>query len=155
MLKKKKKGKKYTQAKVEKHKINWGQHISSWQDFWEAGRGYSLVVMHGLLTAVASLWQRTSSRCAGFSRLVHGLGCSMACGILLDQDQTSAPCIAQWILNLSNTREAPSIYNENEQGIEIHQNALVVSSLENFTLTTSRGKWIHSRGSTPFSLEGL
>ena len=40
--------KKYTQAKVEKHKINWGQHSSSWQDFWEASRGYSLVVMHGL-----------------------------------------------------------------------------------------------------------
>ena len=40
--------------------------------------------------------------------VVHGLSCSVACGIFPDWDtsQTSVPCIARWILNHWATREA-------------------------------------------------
>ena len=43
-------------------------------------RGYSLVAVHGLLIVVASFV------------VEHGLSCSVACGIFLDQDQTHVPC---------------------------------------------------------------
>ena len=41
---------------------------------------------------------------------VHGLRCSTACGIFLDQDQTSVLCIARWIFDHWTTREAPGLY---------------------------------------------
>ena len=65
---------------------------------------HSIVVVHGLLTAVASLvvveyrfWS------AGTVVLAHRLSCSMACGILLDQ--ICVPCIGRQILNHQTTRE--------------------------------------------------
>ena len=58
-----------------------------------AGEGYSLVVVHGLLTAVAPVLWTTGCRMHGLQWLwlqgsvvlVHGLSCSMASGIFLDQ----------------------------------------------------------------------
>ena len=39
--------------------------------------------------------------------MAHGLSCSVACGILPDQDQTRVPCIGRRILNPCATREVP------------------------------------------------
>ena len=50
-----------------------------------ASRGYSLVVVHGLLTVVASLVREYGLLVSWASVVVgHGLSCSGACGIFLD-----------------------------------------------------------------------
>ena len=67
-------------------------------------QGLLFTVVHSLLIAVASLGWSTGSRCAGFSScsmhalecvgsidVVHGLSCSTACGIFLDQGLNSCP----------------------------------------------------------------
>ena len=69
-----------------------------------ASRGYSLVVVPGLLTAVASLDERHSLYIAWASVVgvpglqstdsvvvVHGLSCSTACGIFPDQESNLCP----------------------------------------------------------------
>ena len=48
-------------------------------------RGLLFIAVHGLLTAVASLAGNTGSRHTGSVVLMHGLCCSMTCGIFLDQ----------------------------------------------------------------------
>ena len=63
-----------------------------------AGGVYPLVVVHGLLTTVASLvaehrlWGQRASVV-----VMHGLSCPEACGILPNQGLN--PCINRWILN--------------------------------------------------------
>ena len=52
--------------------------------------------------------------------MVHGLGCSAACGIFPDQGSNwcpLVPCIARWILNQWTTREAPMLNVLNGQVI--------------------------------------
>ena len=44
--------------------------------------------------------------------MAHGLSCSEACGIFLDQAQTRVPCIGRRILNHCATREAPEFLYE-------------------------------------------
>ena len=71
--------------------------------------GFSLVVAHSLLIAVASLvaeglqgaWAAEVGA-AGLQRtdlvvVMHGLDCSTACGVFLDQD--SNPCLLHWQLD--------------------------------------------------------
>ena len=48
-------------------------------------RGCSLRVARGLLTAVASLVSEHGLSSTGSGVVAHGLSCSAACGILLDQ----------------------------------------------------------------------
>ena len=43
----------------------------------------------------------------GSAVVVHGLSCSVACGIFLDRDQTRVSCVGRWILYHWATREAP------------------------------------------------
>ena len=60
----------------------------------------SLVVEHGLQAhGLQQLWR------AGSVVVVHGLSCSKACGIFLDQGLN--PCTGRWILNHCTTREVP------------------------------------------------
>ena len=64
-----------------------------------ASRGYSLVAVHGLLIAVASLvaelrllacrFQQLQH--AGSAAVAHGLSCFTACGIFLDQGWNPSP----------------------------------------------------------------
>ena len=58
---------------------------------------HAIVVVHGLLTAVASLVVVEYRFWSAGTGLVHRLSCSMACGILLDQ--ICVPCIGRQILN--------------------------------------------------------
>ena len=63
-----------------------------------ASGGYSLVVVYGLLLAVASLCCRAPALGrAGFGAVVHGLSCLVAYGIFLDQG--SNPCPLPWQRN--------------------------------------------------------
>ena len=77
--------------------------------------GYSLVVVHRLLIAVASLVVEKGSRVqtpdcrlqsADSVVVAHGLSCSVACGIFLDQGSNRVSCIGRRILNHWTTREA-------------------------------------------------
>jgi len=56
--------------------------------------GYSPVVMRGLLIAVASLVAGHRLQSSGSQAGAHGLSCSRACGIFLDQG--SNPCLLYW-----------------------------------------------------------
>ena len=56
-----------------------------------ASGGYSLVVVHGLLKAVASLAAEHRHYGMGSVVVVHGLSCSEACGIFLDQESNLCP----------------------------------------------------------------
>ena len=82
--------------------------------------GYSLVVVHRLLIAVASLLWGTGSMAPGLQEfwpvgstarahfvVVHGLSCSAACGIFRDQSSNPCPCTGRWILNHWTTMEVP------------------------------------------------
>ena len=69
-------------------------------------RGLSLAVASGGCSAVVV---HGASRCAGFSlwstgSRVHGLSCSVACGIFWIRDWARVPCTG-WILIHSTTRE--------------------------------------------------
>ena len=82
-------------------------------------RGFSLVAVHRLLIAVASLvaerrlWGEQASAVVvlglsstGSVVMVRGLSCSMACGIFQTRDQTHVSCTGRWILYHRATREA-------------------------------------------------
>ena len=56
--------------------------------------GYSLVVVHGLLTAVASLVEHRLWGVGASVIVAHGLSCPLACGIL--SDEGSNPCPLHW-----------------------------------------------------------
>ena len=63
--------------------------------------GLLIIAIHRLLIAVASLVEHGLQACraqqlwhVGSAVVAHGLSCSMACGILLDQG--SNPCPLQW-----------------------------------------------------------
>ena len=54
--------------------------------------GYSLVAVHGLLIVVASLVVELGLQSGQASRVsVHGLSCSAACGISLEQVENPCP----------------------------------------------------------------
>ena len=57
-------------------------------------RGLLFVAVRGLLIAVASLVAEHGLQSAGSVVVAHGLSCSAACGIFLDQD--SNPCPLHW-----------------------------------------------------------
>ena len=60
-----------------------------------AGRGYSLVAMHGLLIVVASLVEHRLWGAWTPIVTVHGLSCSMAGEIFLDQGLNPCPLHCQ------------------------------------------------------------
>ena len=67
--------------------------------------GYSLVAVHRLLAAEHRLWGEQASTVVvlglsstGSVVMVHGLSCSMACGIFQTRDQTHVSCTGRWIL---------------------------------------------------------
>ena len=60
---------------------------------WLSG-GYCLVVMWGLLIGVISLVVEHRLHGTGLVVVAHGLSCSWACGIFLDQG--SNPCLLHW-----------------------------------------------------------
>ena len=51
------------------------------------------------------LSQSTSSRHVGVEVMAHGLSCSMASGVFLDQGLNLSPCLGRWTLNHWTTRE--------------------------------------------------
>ena len=59
-----------------------------------ASGGCSLVAGHRLLTAVAFLVEKLGSRHIGSVVEGYWLSCSVACGIVLDQE--SNPCALHW-----------------------------------------------------------
>ena len=59
--------------------------------------GYSLVMVCGLLIAVASLVENTGSRHTGSKVVVHGLSCSVICGFVPDQGLNT--CRLNWQAN--------------------------------------------------------
>ena len=60
----------------------------------------SLVVVHGLLIVISSLvMEHRLCRLQASVVVVHGLICSTACGIFLDQYRTHVHCISRQILN--------------------------------------------------------
>ena len=97
-----------------------------------AERGLSLVAVSGgqpLLAAMCGLLAAVASLAAGHrlqqlprasvvaahgpqssdsAVTVHGLSCSVACGLFPDQDQTHDLCIGRWISNHWTTREVPN-----------------------------------------------
>ena len=62
------------------------------------------VVMHALITAVASLTAEHSLYSIGSVVVVHGFSCSSACGIFPDQRLNWCPCVARQTLNHWTTR---------------------------------------------------
>ena len=75
----------------------------------------SLVVEHGLqarrlqqLQHVGSVVVAHGLQSAGSGVVVHGVSCSVACGIFLTRARTRVPCIARQILNHCATREVPA-----------------------------------------------
>ena len=56
--------------------------------------GYSPVTVHGFLIAVAFLVAAHGLGCSGSVVVVHGLTCSIVCGIFLEQG--SNPCLSHW-----------------------------------------------------------
>ena len=84
--------------------------IAVWAFFLVAESGsYSLLQCVGFsLQWLLLLWSQALG-CSGFSScsgvVVHGLSCSMACGILLDRDRTCISCIGKQILIHCATRE--------------------------------------------------
>ena len=77
---------------------------------------YSLAAVLRILTAVASLWQSTSSRHVGFSGCnawaqelcLTGLVALQHVESSQTRNQTSVPSIERWILDHWTTREIPS-----------------------------------------------
>lgn len=68
--------------------------------------GHSFVVVCGFLFPVASLAKpSTGSRYVGFSSVVHGLGCSVVCGISPNQGLNRVFCVSRRILNHWTIRE--------------------------------------------------
>ena len=59
-----------------------------------ASRDYSLVAVHGLLRAVASLVAEHSLECAVSAAVAYRLSCPAACGIF--PDQRLNPCLLHW-----------------------------------------------------------
>ena len=66
--------------------------------------GYSLIVVHRFLIAVASLVAEYRLRACGFS-VEHRLSYLATYGIFRSRDQTRAPCIGKWIVNHWTTKE--------------------------------------------------
>ena len=58
-------------------------------------RGLLFVVVHRLLTAVASLVAEHGLYSTGSVVVAHGLSCSTACGIFPDQGSNHVPCIGR------------------------------------------------------------
>ena len=67
--------------------------------------GYSLVVVGRLFVTVASLVELRLQG-TGSVAVVHGLSCSAASGIFLDQGGNRDSCVGRWILYHRATREA-------------------------------------------------
>ena len=104
-------------------------------------RGLFFVVLHRLLTAVASLLQSTGSRVQasvvavlGSVVVVHGLSCPVACGIFPDQGSNLCPLHCKWILHHWTTREVP-------------EQSLLISNILTFwvRIIVVRGCTIHCR----------
>ena len=68
-------------------------------------RGYTVVVMCGLLIAEASLVAEDRLSSLASVVAVHWLHCPRACGIFLYQGSNRVPCIGRRILNLWTIRE--------------------------------------------------
>ena len=79
-----------------------------------ASRGFSLVVVCRLLIVVAFLVAEHGLSGMQASVVVtpqaHGLSCSMACGIFLDQGSNPESCTGRQILYHWTTREAPNYF---------------------------------------------
>ena len=83
-------------------------------------QGLLFVAVHGILIVVASLVAEHRLQAsvvvahglqsAGSVVVVHGLNCSVACGIFRTRVQTHVPCIGRQILNHCATRETPSMF---------------------------------------------
>ena len=76
-------------------------------------RGLLFVSVCGHLIEVASLVMERGLlahrlQSVGSVVVMHGLRCSMACGIFLTRDGATVPCIGRWILNHQIMREAQS-----------------------------------------------
>ena len=71
-----------------------GLHCCAWAFCSCSERGLLFVAVHGLLTAVASLVAEHRLYSEGSVVVVHGLSCSAARGIFLDQG--SNPCPLHW-----------------------------------------------------------
>ena len=56
-----------------------------------ASGGYSLVAVHGLLIAVASLFVVQGLQSSGSVVVTHRLSCPATCGILLDEGSNLCP----------------------------------------------------------------
>ena len=68
--------------------------------------GLFLVVVLGLLIAVATLVKEHGLWIVwALGAVVHGLSCSEARGIFLDQGLNPVPCVGRWILNHWTTRK--------------------------------------------------
>ena len=72
-------------------------------------RAYSLVVVWGLLIAMASLVAEHRLSVSGSVVVAHGFSCPVACIILVPwaRNPTHALCIGRWVLNHWTTREVP------------------------------------------------
>ena len=100
--------------------------LISWCFFWLcwvfiAVRGLSLgvvtrellvVMVCGLITAVASPCRARALGAWASVVVAHGLSCSVACGIQI-RDWTHVPCIGRWTLNHLITREVPEFFKKN------------------------------------------
>ena len=71
--------------------------------------GYSLVVVGRLLIVVASLVVERGLSGTGSTVVAHGLSCSVACGIFLDQGLN--PCLLHWQVDslLLSHQESPAL----------------------------------------------
>ena len=74
----------------------------------EVSGGCGLVVVHGLLIAVASVVWHTGSSAHGLQELRHaGLVAPWCVGFSWTRDHTRVPCIGRWTLNHWITSEVP------------------------------------------------
>ena len=58
---------------------------------------------------LGSFWWCVGSRARGTVVVVHGLSCSVACGVCWDRDWNCLPCLARQILNHWTTKEVPAV----------------------------------------------
>ena len=109
------------------------------QTFSSCGKLGLLVVVCRLLIAVAPLVAEHRLQGTGSIVLVHGLICSKACGILLDQRlNPGVPCIGRRTLSHCATREVPEFPGLERSLGRGHGNPLQYSWLEN---PMDRGAW--------------
>ena len=94
-------GRSLTLQRPQTPHIGLGLHCCTW--VFVAARGlslivlikdYSLIAVHELLTAVASLAAEHGLRCTGTSVVVQGLSCPVACSVFLTRVQTMSPALA-------------------------------------------------------------